>query len=60
MPKLKIKKLAEAQAKANTILARSITKELINYNAIKQWNGAYPQTLMSGDKSGVLLNLPGK
>jgi len=56
----KIEKLAEAQAKANTILARSITKELINYNAIKQWSGAYPQTLMSGDKSGVLLNLPEK
>lgn len=56
----KIEKLAEAQAKANTILARSITKELINYNAVKQWNGAYPQTLMSGDKSGVLLSLPGK
>ncbi len=55
-----IEKLAEAQAKANSILAKSITSELINYNAIKQWNGAYPQTLMGSDKSGVLLNLPGK
>lgn len=55
-----IAKLAESQAKANTILAKSITKELIQYNAIKQWNGAYPQTLMTGDKSGVLLSLPGK
>lgn len=56
----KIEKLAEAQSKANTILAKSITRELIKYNAIKQWNGAYPQTLMSGDKSSVLLSLPGK
>ena len=55
-----ISKLAEAQAKANTVLAKSINQELIQYNAIKQWNGAYPQTLMSGDKAGVLLNLPGK
>ena len=55
-----ITKLAEAQAKANTILAKSISQELIKYNAVKQWNGAYPQTLMSGNQSGVLLSLPGK
>ncbi len=56
----KIEKLANAQAKANTILAKSITKELIQYNAIKQWNGAYPKTLMSGEKSGILFSLSGK
>lgn len=54
----RIKKEAEAQAKANTELAKSITPVLIRYNAVDKWNGAYPQTLLSGEKSGVLLNLP--
>ena len=54
----RIKKEAEAQAKANTELAKSITPVLIRYNAVDKWNGAYPQTLLSGEKGGVILNLP--
>ena len=51
---------AEATAKANSNikLAKSITDPLISYNSIEKWNGAYPSTLMSGNDSGVLLNLP--
>lgn len=54
----RIIKEAEAQAKANAVLAKSVTPVLIRYNAIEKWNGAYPQTLMSGKDGGVLLNLP--
>ncbi len=54
-----IGKLAEAQAKANTVLAKSVTKSLIEYNAIAKWNGQYPQTLMGGGPDGLILQLPG-
>ena len=55
----RIKKEATAQAAANKLLARSITKPLIQYNSIEKWNGAYPQTLLSGQPGGLILNLPG-
>jgi len=54
-----ITKLAEAQAKANTVLAKSVTSSLIKYNAISKWNGQYPQTLMGGGPDGLILQLPG-
>ncbi len=54
-----IEKLASAQSKANTVLAKSITPTLIKYNAIAKWNGQYPQTLMGGGTDGVILQLPG-
>ena len=50
--------LAEAQAAANTKLSRSVTRNLIDYNSIQKWNGAYPSTLLSGDSGGVILSLP--
>ncbi|HJP45278.1 MAG TPA: hypothetical protein QGH18_04645, partial [Arenicellales bacterium] len=53
-----IEKLADAQAKANTVLAKSVTSSLIKYNAIAKWNGAYPQTLMGGGPDGLILQLP--
>lgn len=53
-----IEKLAESQAKANTVLSRSITPTLIKYNAIARWNGEYPRTLMSGSSDGLILQLP--
>lgn len=34
---------AEAQAKANQILARSVTAELIKYEATKRWDGKLPK-----------------
>ncbi|MGR9115807.1 MAG: SPFH domain-containing protein [Gammaproteobacteria bacterium] len=54
----RIAKEAEAQANANQLLAKSVTAELIRYNAIQKWNGAYPQTLMGGKTDGLILNLP--
>jgi len=54
----RILKEAEAQANANTVLAQSVTAELIKYNSVQRWNGQYPQTLFSGDAGGVILSLP--
>jgi regulator of protease activity HflC (stomatin/prohibitin superfamily) len=54
----RITKEAAAQAKANQLLAKSVTPVLIRYNAIQKWNGAYPQTLMSGKTDGLILSLP--
>ncbi len=54
----RIAKEAEAQAKANQLLAKSVTGELIQYNAIQKWDGAYPKTLMGAKADGLILNLP--
>ena len=54
-----IAKEAEAQAKANQLLSKSLTTSLIRYNAVEKWNGTYPQTLMGGKMDGLILNLPG-
>lgn len=55
-----IQKEAEAVAKANQEIAKSITPELIQYEAIKKWSGNYPETLLLSDPKGqnILLNLP--
>ena len=53
-----IEKIADAQARANTVLATSVTPSLIKYNAIARWNGEYPQTLMGGGPKGLILQLP--
>ncbi len=52
-------KEAEAQAKANLLLAKSLSTALIRYNAVDKWNGEYPQTLMGGKMDCLILNLPG-
>jgi regulator of protease activity HflC (stomatin/prohibitin superfamily) len=54
----RILKEAEARARANVAIAESVTPELVHYNRIERWNGAYPQTLLSSDAGGVLLSLP--
>ncbi len=53
-----IAKEAEAVAEANKLIARSISRQLIDYKAIEKWNGEYPRTLMGSEGGGVLLNLP--
>ena len=50
--------VADARAKANRLVAASITPLLVQQNAIEKWDGKYPTTLMSGEGSGVLLQLP--
>lgn len=40
----KITTLAEAQAAANERLTKSLTPELVQYEALQKWNGQLPQT----------------
>ncbi|MGR9053650.1 MAG: SPFH domain-containing protein [Gammaproteobacteria bacterium] len=54
----RIAKEAEAQANANQLLAKSVTSELIRYNAVQKWNGAYPHTMMAGKTDGLIVSLP--
>jgi len=54
--KLKIE--AQAIAEANTVIAKSITKELINYKSIEKWSGMYPKLLMQGSDTNTILQLP--
>jgi regulator of protease activity HflC (stomatin/prohibitin superfamily) len=51
---------ADATAKANQLIAASITPELINYRSIDKWNGQYPQMLINGGEqsNGLILSLP--
>jgi len=43
---------AESQAKANEILSKSLTAELVRYKMIEKWNGAPPQ-VMGGEASSM-------
>lgn len=43
---------AEAQARANKILAASITKDLVNYEKIKKWDGKLPH--VSGNNTPIV------
>ena len=49
---------AEAIAKANSDIAKSITSELIQYKAIEKWTGSYPRLLLQGSDSPTILQLP--
>ena len=51
-----ILKVAEAQAKANKVLAESITPEFIQYQALEKWNGVLPTSVLS-DVVTPMLNL---
>ncbi|MGV3709540.1 MAG: prohibitin family protein [Gemmatimonas sp.] len=47
---------AEAQAKANDLLSRSITSNLVNYEMAKRWDGKMPQVTGS---AMPMIQLPG-
>ena len=47
---------AEAQARANDLLSRSITNTLVQYEMAKRWNGQMPQ--VTGGAM-PMLQLPG-
>lgn len=49
-----ITKESEAVAKANTLIAQSVTPALIQYEGIRKWSGQYPKMLVN-DKQGMLL-----
>jgi len=40
--------VAESQAKANKVLAESLTPEFVQYQALKQWDGKLPTTMLPG------------
>ena len=48
---------AEAQAKANELLSRSVTANLVQYEMAKKWDGKMPQVTGSG--SMPFIQLPG-
>lgn len=47
---------AEAQAKANDLQAKSITPELLQWNALQRWDGVLPQ-FMGGDGAVPFITL---
>lgn len=49
---------AESQAKANKILADSLTKEFVSYQAILRWNGKLPR--FTGANAIPFINVSGK
>lgn len=49
---------AESQAKANRILAESLTPEFVQYQAILRWNGELPR--MTGSNAIPFVNVQGK
>lgn len=48
---------ARAQAESQKLLQRTITKEVLQLEYLKKWNGVLP-TVMSGNSNGLILNLP--
>lgn len=42
---------AKAQAKANEILSKSVTKELVQYQWVQRWNGVVPRVQTGGNDS---------
>lgn len=48
---------AEGVSKANELLRQSMTKELVEYEWIKKWDGKVPT--VNGDGVGVIMNMPG-
>jgi regulator of protease activity HflC (stomatin/prohibitin superfamily) len=43
-----ILRVAEAQAKANEVVSKSLTAELVRYQAMQKWNGVMPQVTGNG------------
>lgn len=50
---------AKAEAEANLLLSKSITKELLEWNSINKWDGKMPYA-MSGQGMPFILPLPNK
>ena len=48
---------ATAQAKAQNLLRQSLTKDVLQLEYLKKWDGKLP-TVLTGSGSGIMLNLP--
>ncbi|HEY52630.1 MAG TPA: hypothetical protein G4N94_04160 [Caldilineae bacterium] len=46
---------AKAQAEANQLIAKSLTAEVIRWQAVNQWNGRYPTVVSSGNSEQLIL-----
>ena len=46
---------AQARAKANEMIAKSVTKNLINYEKMKSWNGKLPTTVLGESQNLITL-----
>jgi regulator of protease activity HflC (stomatin/prohibitin superfamily) len=55
----RIRTVADAQAGANTELAGSLTNDLLRYRELERWNGTVPQTVLSGEAGGWIVDLKG-
>jgi len=49
--------VAEAQAKSQKLLMQTLTKDILQMEYLKKWDGQLPN-VMSGNSSGMILNLP--
>lgn len=49
-----IRTKAEAEAEANKMVSGSLTRELINYQQAKTWDGKLPSTMLSGDSVPII------
>ena len=47
---------AQAEAKANVTVSKSLTKDLIQYEKVKNWNGQLPK-FVGGGNTGTLVNI---
>lgn len=45
-------------ARANRLIAESLSDRLIHYKAVERWDGKSPTTLFTGREGGLILNLP--
>jgi regulator of protease activity HflC (stomatin/prohibitin superfamily) len=50
----KILKEAKAMQKANELISKSLTPELIKYKYIEKWNGEVPKTFLGNDKNFMI------
>jgi prohibitin 2 len=56
----KITTIAEAQASANERLTKSLTPQLVQYEALQKWDGHMPQVTGSGGMPFIQLQGAGK
>lgn len=49
-----ILRVAEAQAKANKVLADSLTTEFVQYEALQKWDGKLPTTMVPGQATPLV------
>ena len=49
---------ADAQAEANAAIAASLDQNLLTWQRVIRWNGVVPETLLQGDGTSFIVDLP--